>query len=271
MWLRGIGGAGNFDITEDADVDMSSRGVIGGFDHRVRDFVVGAVGSYSDHDLDQDLPISDTEIASWRIGGYGRWQPSQYHFDAVMSYGEDRLDTARVLALGLLTRTARGDFEGETLHAYVEAGYTIDRLLPDVEPFLGLQWASQQLDAHSEAGAGALNLVVPQTTTDSVRTLAGARLRFGHDAHRGAINTEIRAAWSHEFGDGGGGSARLAGDPLGTIFAIRGADAPRDSALIGAGVAYEKSRRWRFFADFDAEVNAAQEVFSVSAGLRYSW
>jgi fibronectin-binding autotransporter adhesin len=275
FWLRGLGGAGNFDITSTADADLRAVGALAGFDHQpIAALTLGVLASYTDSELEQDTPISNTDMASWRVGGYGRWQPSRVHVDALFSYGRDQFDTARQLVIGPLKRTAHGDFEGETYNAYLEAGYTYRRLsdaTPSVQPYLAVQWTSLDRDAYTETGADALNLAVSEDTTDSLRSLAGLRFNYSRSTSAGAFSAELRGAWAHEFAENGAFSARLAGDPSGTLFQASGQDNSRDSALVGAGIAMQKDRHWRVFADIDAELNSTQETFGVGAGLRYSW
>lgn len=276
FWLRGLGGAGNFEIAGDVDAGLKTFGVLGGFDYQPTSMLtVGLFAGYTESELDQDTPSSDTEVASWRIGGYGRWQASAVHLDAVVSYGGDRFEIQRRLAIGPLDRVARGDFDGDTYSAYLETGYIhrwANPTLPSVQPYVALHWTDQTHDPYTEAGAGALNLIVPEETADSLRSVTGLRLYYTHASSRtGTISAEVHGAWAHEFVDGGVASARLAGDLTGTVFQVRGIDNPRDSALVGAGVALQRNRHWRVFANFDAELNSAQETFGVSAGVRHSW
>ncbi len=275
FWVRGLGGAGNFDITPTTDAELRTVGVLGGFDYQpTTALTLGLLASYTDSELEQGTPRSDTEVTSWRVGGYGRWQPSRFHVDALASYGGDHFETTRHLAIGPLERTARGDFDGHTYNTYLETGYTQPwaTLSPlRVQPYIATQWTSQRHDTYSETGAGAVNLIVQEATTDSLRSLAGVRLQYACDTVAGAVNAELRGAWAHEFADVGHLSARLAGDRTGILFQAQGSSIPRDSALVGAGVMVQKDRHWRVFADVDAELNSAQETFGVSVGVRYSW
>ena len=276
IWLRGVGGAGNFDVTSTADANFSSVGLLGGFDQKLNDgLILGVLAGYSDSQLDQNTPSSNSDVTSWRIGGYGRWQPARVHIDALLSYGGDRFETVRHLAIGTLDRNARANFDGHTYNAYLEVGYTLPwtPYAPvSIDPYFGLQWTSQTHDTYSETGAGALNLIVPEETADSLRGVTGLRVEYRNETiHAGMISAEIRGAWAHEFIGEAAVSARLSGDPTGTVFQARGRNFPSDSALLGTGISFQKDRHWRVFADFDAELNAAQETFGVSAGVRYSW
>ena len=47
--------------------------------------------------------------------------------------------------------------------------------------------------------------------------------------------------------------------------------APRDSAVIAAGVSTEVKHDMRFYADSNGELNSQQRSYAFGAGVRYQW
>jgi outer membrane autotransporter protein len=117
-----------------------------------------------------------------------------------------------------------------------------------------------------------LNLVVPGSTFDSVRSTLGARASYAFNMADGTrMALEGRVGWAHEFGDQPVLSARLSGDPTGASFAVSGISLPRDSAVLGVGFAAEAKRNLRLYADLSAELSRVQRSHALSGGLRYQW
>src|SRR5262249_14156992 len=156
--------------------------------------------------------------------------------DGIVSYAHNSTDTSRSMTVGALNRTASASYDGSTLNAQVEAGYTIPGRV-DVTPLVSLQWLRQYQSDYAEQGAGALNLVVPSRTLDSLRSTVGARVLYPFEA-AGATRMALegRAGWAHEFRDQGVLNARLAGDPTGASFSVTGISIPRDSVVLGIGL-----------------------------------
>jgi len=68
---------------------------------------------------------------------------------------------------------------------------------------------------------------------------------------------EVRAMWLHEFGHTDRiVRGRLTGVVTGGDFRVRGADSPRDSALLGLGWSASIGEAVRVFADYDAIVDS---------------
>jgi autotransporter-associated beta strand protein len=271
LWLRGFGGHGTGDDGASAGFSYEVAGVIAGYDLALGDRVtLGALGSFSEPRVDQEGPSGHTDTKSYQFGLYGRYHAGAAHVDGILGYALTRTDTARSVAVGPLDRAARASYDGSTVSAQVEAGYTFRRWL-EVTPLAGLHWTRQDQDGYTEHGAGVLSLVVPSRTVDSVRSTLGARALYPFELAATPMALEGRAGWAHEWSREGALSARLAGDPTGASFAVTGIRIPRDSAVLSMGFAAEPGRRLRVHADLTAEVNGVQQTYAVGAGLRYQW
>ena len=191
--------------------------------------------------------------------------------DAVASYARNDTDTSRVVTVGALNRTASGSFTGGIVSAHVETGYILKAEAYELQPLAALSWVRQTQNAYGESGAGALNLVLPEQSQDSLRSSAGLRTLRSFQAGGTQAVIEARAAWSHEFRDKRSVSAHLAGDPAAAVFTVSGPSLPRDSAVVGVGVAAQTSRNLRVYVDMNAEFNRYSRTYTLSAGLRYQW
>jgi outer membrane autotransporter protein len=129
----------------------------------------------------------------------------------------------------------------------------------------------QTQNAYSESGAGTLNLVLPEQSQQSLRSSLGLRTLRPFQAGGTQAVIEARAAWSHEFNNTRTINARLAGDPAAAVFTVSGPSLPRDSAVVGVGIAAQASRSLRLYADLNGEFNGRMRAGALSVGLRYQW
>jgi outer membrane autotransporter protein len=108
--------------------------------------------------------------------------------------------------------------------------------------------------------------------TQSLRSILGLRAFQPLVTAAGTrMERQGRLGWSHEYRDPTSVSARLAGDPTGTLFTVSGLTVPRDSAVLGIGIAGAARRDLRISADVDAAWNGAQHTASLRLGLHYRW
>ena len=273
FWLRAYGGSGRVD-GDAGNNGYSYRlgGTMGGYDYALgAATTLGLFASYSAPRVDQDAAAGQTATRSSQVGLYGRHRTGMLHIDGIVSHARNSSDSNRPVVVGPLNRVATANFNGSTTSAQVEAGVTY-RGRADITPMAGLTWTRQQQNAYTEQGAGALNLDVPGRRFDSLRSTLGVRAVLPFDTAGGMrMALEGRAAWAHEFRDQGVLNARLAGDPAGASFSVAGITIPRDSAVLGVGLAAQASRALRFYADLNTEANRGQRSVALSVGLRAVW
>ncbi len=109
--------------------------------------------------------------------------------------------------------------------------------------------------------------------TNSFRTTLGARFLSRIEANQSLLLVpEVRAGWSHEFGDDNGTmQARFAGTGGGSGFSVEGVRYERDMALIGAGVTAHTDGGFSVFAGYDIGVGGDQLLHTLTAGVRYAF
>lgn len=273
LWLRSYGGTGRIDGDASAPgAKYHYGGTLFGYDRKLGDHLrLGAFGGYAEPRYDQDVATSSARTKTYQFGGYGRLHSGAWHVDAVASYARNDTNTSRTVTVGALNRAASGSFKGDTVSLHAESGYTIKLNSFELQPLAALSWVRQTQNAYGETGAGALNLVLPEQSQQSLRSSLG--LRTLHPFQAGATQAmfETRAAWSHEFKDTRSINARLAGDPAAAVFTVSGPTLPRDSAVVGVGIAAQASRSLRLYADLNGEFNGRVRAGALSLGLRYQW
>ncbi len=273
LWLRGYGGAGRLDGDSNAPgAKYNFGGTLFGYDRKVSEgAIVGVFGGYAEPRYNQDIATSSAHAKTYQLGGYGRLNSGAWHVDGAASYARNSTDTSRIVTVGALNRAAAGSFKGDTVAVHIETGYTIKASGFDVQPLAALSWVKQTQNAYSETGAGALNLVLPDQSQQSLRSTVGVRSLLPFQAGATSVVFEARAAWSHEFNNTRSVNARLAGDPAASVFTVSGPALPRDTAVAGIGIAAQASRNLRLYADVSGEFNGRERAGTLSVGLRYQW
>jgi fibronectin-binding autotransporter adhesin len=231
----------------------------------------GILVAYAKPRLEQGAPASVTTVRTHQVGAYGRYRSGALRIDALAAAAVNDTTSARVVTAGGLTRTAQGDRGGHAVSLQLEAGYSMRAATIEIEPYAALAWTRQRDEGYTESGAGALNLTVQAGTVESLRSTLGVRVARSFEAGSTRTTLEGRAAWAHEHRGSGAVNTSLAADPTGTAFSVATAASPRDSLVLGLGVAVETTRNLRFYADLTLDRNGSQSVHVLGAGLRYRW
>jgi hypothetical protein len=154
--------------------------------------------------------------------------------DAAAGYGWGRIDTTRNLAS--LARAATASPDGKVWAAALKASRAFKtnsstRLVPYA--LIDVQKAS--VDAYTESGAGAADLVVPRHNTWNSAFEAGASLVMPMQIQSGALAVRLEAGWRRLLEDGAGSfTTWLAGSPRGFGTQIDGPG--KNSAHVGVAL-----------------------------------
>jgi outer membrane autotransporter protein len=269
LWVHGYGGDGNTGSDGNAAASrLRSSGLSIGFDAEVKKGIrigVAATGGSS------RLSTDNNETGKTRgsaLAVYGSYATGPWNFSgsASMGWGKNHLD--RNITMGGLNRVASSDFDSNTLSAYGEASYSIQMDSWTLQPLAGLSLSRNKADGFTETGAGVLNLHVAGQTTNSSRSMLGAKASF--DA--GRIRIEPRVVWAHEFGDlNTPMTAQFQGAATASPFQVSGAALKRDTLILGLGASGSIGKGVDLFADVQAEQNSAQRKLAVLVGLRSRW
>jgi hypothetical protein len=118
-----------------------------------------------------------------------------------------------------------------------------------------------------EKDAGAMNVKIGSTTTESLRSSFGLAYKvpvaFGA---RFRLDTRLRLVWSHELGDGSYAyRAQLAGERL----RVRGQNLGRDLLLAGLSLQSQLTDHFLAGVGFDYERQREDDGFTLQGGLTF--
>lgn len=254
------------------EADTRTAGFIAGADHVLNSSsLLGAAFQYTGSSTNPKGPNSFSDVESYQAGLYGAWGDSGFFLNGNLGGIWHRYDTSRTVTSGGPARTARAKFDGQSLSASLEAGTVLMAEGARVQPWAGLSYVKQWTDAYRETGAGGLSLDIASREAESLRSTVGVRVAFplNKDAKSGAV--ELRAAWTHEFLDTTAAYSASFVDAPQVRFLSTSGRAPRDTAIVGAGVVIPVSNNTNVFVDYDAGINKDAVTHTGSVGLRMTW
>jgi outer membrane autotransporter protein len=277
-WLSGVGGTGSVPGNSSAaGFTYNLGGTAGGVDYRVSpELVVGLGGGWASGAQWASGFAGQSYTSTFSGLLYGSWTPGAFYLDGALGYANTTLNMTRVVAIpGLSPRIAQGQTGANQFLGQVETGYKF--ALPthapiSIAPFVRLQGTTINEQGFAESGANALDLVVAQQTTNSLRTTFGADLAArlpGGSGHN--VDVDLRFGWVHEYADTGRPlNASFAG-AAGSNFTVFGATPQRDSAAIGFTARTNIAAATELYARYDGEVGGGTDNHAFNAGLRMTW
>ncbi|EDX80446.1 MAG: autotransporter domain-containing protein [Phenylobacterium sp.] len=222
--------------------DQSAWYVVGGLERTIDALTVGASLAYAEGESDFAEGISTADSRQVQATLYGAVDLAYgAYLGAKVGYGAADLDTERAFAIGGASFRADGETDGKVVSGGAELGFNLTRGGLKLQPNIGLNAYSVDLDAYQETG-GVAALSVADQSFDSLQHHIG--LRVGGETSRGrwSIKPALDVRWVHELaGDNRNVEAAfVAADGFGGVFA--GASNDSEWAEIGGSVAIEGDR-----------------------------
>ena len=271
-WMLGYGFDGEIDGDGNApDVEYALSGTAFGIDREIDDFTDGGLfGAYAPGRATR--LADELEAECYDVGGYVSRDFGSHYVLAIAAYEHSEFDTTRRIRFGNINEVARADYDGDGFASYVECGWWRELGLWRVQPLVGFQYVSFLQQGFTERDADVLNLTAGDRSTDSFRSVVGARLlRPLAGPGRGAATIEFSGRWTHEcLGDEPRLTTGFAGAGGGT-FSVAGAVGGRDVFVLGAGLRLRISRRADVFVGYDAEVGDNLTAHGGNGGLQLVW
>jgi autotransporter-associated beta strand protein len=215
---------------------------------------------------------------SLQLAAYGQLSSGAFYAEAVAGYAHAWNSLERAITVpGIAARQARGAADANEGFGQVEAGWRValthakDGAGSFVAPFARLQAARIAQGAFSETGADSLGLAVSARTTDSLRSVIGARagasLRLG--GHPLAL--QVGAGWAHDYADPARPmTAALEGAPL-SRFTVQGPSRRRDGAELSASARAAVGDRTSVYVGYQDTIYGSDHARAVNVGIRTSW
>lgn len=180
----------------------------------------------------------------------------------MFGYGWSSIDTSRSLASIGRTATSSHDGNAWTLGAKISAPFAFGAGTT-IAPYGLLDYQRASVDAYTETGANAANLVVPKRkATDTAAELGAALQAPLGDMFR----ANLEAGWRQSLRHGGDNfSATLAGSPVAFNTAVIGT-AP-SSAHLGAGIAADFGGNLSASLGYNGLISSRMSLHAVQARL----
>jgi outer membrane autotransporter protein len=166
---------------------------------------------------------------------------------------------------------ASSNHNGDAYSASLGGGYniTIERWL--VQPLAALRYIYLAEDSFRESGAGGVNLIVGDQSTESLESELGFRLARMFQTGIGTLIPEVRAAWNYNFDIDDRVITSAFEGASDTSFAIAGQDVKRHGATIGAGINLIQKNGLATSLKYNAELREDYSSHNLLGEIRYSF
>ncbi|MCS5638281.1 MAG: autotransporter domain-containing protein, partial [Myxococcota bacterium] len=276
-WLEGVGifshQSGEINAS---DIDANNGGLIAGFDTTLPgepDFRLGGALAYTRLSIDGSRGLAASGN-TYQAALYASWEHRGAYVGIAGRYGYSDMETDRRIVFEDIDRRAQGESSGQEAGALIEIGARLgDPTRLAYRPFLRVQYNHLSQDALQETGAGDLSLATAAQDFDIGRSPLGVRISslFTLGGEFG-IEPEIRAGWSHDFGDlARPVVARFYTTPGALPFTTLGAETDPDSLFVGMGYLMRIGDVPLVGLDYDLYASDGYKVHVVSAQLYMRW
>lgn len=268
VWFELLGGRMNLDGNSNAAaLDSDEQGLLLGIDKRLNNgWRVGLFGGASYSDFDVNDRTSSGESDNYHFGIYAGQNWDQLSLNLGLGYTRSQLETKRGEVLG---QTLRDDYDTDSLQAFAELGYRIERQGYWLQPFANIAWVNLRNEASEERGGSAALRIKAHDTATGSSTLG---LRSGTDISVGGTTANLYGSlgWKHGFGDLEPDS-RHAFFEGGSSFTIHGAPLARNAAEVEVGAAFQVTPESTLSVSYQGEFasNARDQGVRLNWGVRF--
>ena len=196
---------------------------------------------------------------------YGTWFDENAYIEGSLSYGMQSYDSRRNIVVGAISRTAIGDYDGDTWAAHLGGGYRLGFQDLALQPYISLDYYNSHQDGYQERGAGSMNQIIQSSDSEALIGEIGVSLDKHFVLRNGSIDTRLSVGLNHDFDiDDNRVIYGYVGEP-GTSFGFDDRNLSRNSQVFGIGASYttERSRasldyRYQNNDDFTTKVISAR-------------
>jgi outer membrane autotransporter protein len=225
-----------------------------GYDTPLNDATRVGVGvRYARSTLDAKISDSQSSINSYQAMAYLGYSPGPWFANAALVYGLDHYSGSRHAAFPGVDETAKANYSGSQFTAFGAAGYHfyIDDEQTVITPMASLQYTSLRVDAYTETGGNAINLMIDAQNYGFAQS--GLGLKIARDfilSDARIFRPEVHANLLYSFGDETmANSATFASGGQG--FTTVGLRPERSTYDVGAGVVFAGSETWSVKGIYD--------------------
>ncbi len=262
IWVEGLGTFGEIDPDGNAaGVEYDSRGIIFGFDQSMAGGRQGI--SVGVHQTDTESGRDSGTIDSYNITAYTSTLADPVYIVGALGYGRNEFDSTRSISALNPSRVANGSTSGNQLMGLLEYGLFANTDRWESQVFVSGQYAGLRQDGFVETGAGAVNLNVGDSSTNSFRTIIGMRMA-GKLSER--VEPEFHAGFIHEFLDA---DSMTVSSFNGTNVSFQqcGVALPENMGQVGFGSTLLLANSCSIYVGYDALISGSQLSQAVNGTL----
>ncbi|MCE9649730.1 MAG: autotransporter domain-containing protein [Parvibaculum sp.] len=271
LWGRGFGLTGDLDAQSGQANGMSYNGggFQGGFDSFVgEETLVGVSAGYARILNNPDRADASSDVTSYSLGLYAATLMGAVDLSGQLGYTRnDYHASRRIVILPATDEIAAADFDGDTISANAEAGYTLTYGDVVVRPAAGLDWVRLKSDGYTETGAPGLNLTQASRSDNLVRSTVGASAALTG----GPVVPSLGLRWGHDIEQPDGALSYAFAGLANSTFLIDRNMPDKDALLIDAGLDAKLGKGIDFSLAGSADLRNNAQAYGLSAKLSYSW
>ncbi|MDO8290187.1 MAG: autotransporter domain-containing protein [Parvibaculum sp.] len=271
LWGRAFGLKGSLDAQSGLANGLSYKGggIDGGFDTLVgEETIVGLSAGYARILNDPDRISASSDVTSYSLGLYAATQMGAADLAAQLGYTHnDYHASRRIVILPATNVAAASDFDGYTLSARFEAGYTLTYGDVALRPVVGLDGLRLQSDAYTEIGAPGFNLTQDARTEYLLRSTVGVAATL----NGGPVTPSLGLRWGHDIVQPDGALSYAFAGLANSTFGVNSNTPDRDAALIDAGLDASLNKAVDLSVVASADLRENAENYGLAVKLRLHW
>ena len=136
-----------------------------------------------------------TDVRSTQALAYVGYEPGAYYLYGSVGVDWNSYVGTRHIEFEGFDRTARGEYNGRDITAYVKTGYHFYYRGNTITPLASLQYSNAKIGDYTEAGAGAVDLSVEKQNYSFLESGLGVRLARQYNSGTKSYVPEIHAKW----------------------------------------------------------------------------
>lgn len=253
---------------EQPGYSVTGTGETLGADYRFNENVaLGMAGGYVETFSDVYSGRGTIYGQSARLGAYATVYDDEFHGNLYVGGARDFYKTSR--SIGAFARTATASPSADEFNASITGGWDLKTEHEVLSPFATLSYDRLMLGPFTESGAGSLDLALASQRVESARSALGFKVSRRYKPEWCDLVPYASVAWQHEYVNQSRPiSAQLASGGS-NWFTVRTADVSRETALLGAGTAFDWTPDFSMRLTYEAALSADFNSNTFSGSMRW--